>query len=521
MPMSEAIGTPTPSITLLNPKIVNITASSETLFDDIYLRCEVQGNPSPNVWWTKNGSYIQGYNIEFQDNNRTLIITRAVSDDVGTYYCHARNNVYYVNASFVLYLTYPPNTVIYTSNGYYVELYNGEKGVGIRCFGAGYPNVRVTWKRNGVEILEFSNSSLNTRVYQERLKLGLTSAESDLSFKEFYCNDTGIYTCETSRDGSDSVATKSIELKCNSSSSTQSTQSTRWPPTTFVPTPTPTVPWPPASLYVMPDNPTVVENSSIVLSCDCGCSIRPHWLKNNQLIRYDGSGSPYTLLANGSLRINASRWINTTGNYSCEIRTFFWRVRSKQVKLEIWYLDDCYVTGGQEIYRGQNISLTCHGNGVPYPTFRWYLGGQQLKTNSRIRIQGNQLNIFNATLNDDGKYKCGAFNQIGKVWDGVNVTVKDIPSIGISSSASKYTLEGKTIRFICQGEDRSFLPIQKIELVKDGVPFYQRLVKVQSSFWYYTTQWYSARQNDAGKYQCKVTIGAASRYSSPFYLIIG
>ncbi|CAB4019199.1 neural cell adhesion molecule L1 isoform X5, partial [Paramuricea clavata] len=223
--------------TLLNPRIVDVTASSNTLFDDIYLKCVVQGNPSPNVWWTKNGRYIQGYNIEFQDNNRTLIITRAASDDVGTYYCHARNKVSYVNAPFVLNLTYPLNTFIYTPNDY-VELYNGEKDVDIRCFGAGYPNVRVTWKRNGVEILEFSNSSLNTRVYQERLKLGLTSAESDLSFKEFYCNDTGIYTCETSRDGSDYVAAKSIELKCNSSDSSQSTLFTPLSPTTIVPKPT-------------------------------------------------------------------------------------------------------------------------------------------------------------------------------------------------------------------------------------------------------------------------------------------
>ena len=92
----------------------------------------------------------------------------------------------------------------------------------------------------------------------------------------------------------------------------------------------------PANLYVTPDNPTVAENSSIVLSCDCGCSIRPRWFKNNQSIRYDGSGSPYTLLASGGLRIDASRWTNTTGNYSCEIRAFSWRVRSKQVKLEIW-----------------------------------------------------------------------------------------------------------------------------------------------------------------------------------------
>ena len=89
----------------------------------------------------------------------------------------------------------------------------------------------------------------------------------------------------------------------------------------------------PMNVYVTPSNATVVENSSIVLSCNCGCPIRPRWFKNNQSIRYDGRRSPYTMLSNGSLRIDVSR--DTAGSYSCEIRSASWVARSKQIKLEV------------------------------------------------------------------------------------------------------------------------------------------------------------------------------------------
>ena len=80
----------------------------------------------------------------------------------------------------------------------------------------------------------------------------------------------------------------------------------------------------------------------------------------------------------------------------------------------------------------------------------------------------------------------------------------------------KYTLVGSAIQFKCYEVRKA---IQKLELVKDGIPSYLWLVR--RSFGRYTTGWYNARQNDTGKYQCKGTIGAASRYSSPFYLVIG
>ncbi len=89
-------------------------------------------------------------------------------------------------------------------------------------------------------------------------------------------------------------------------------------------------------------------------------------------------------------------------------------------------LGDFYVNGDQKIYRGQNISLTCHGNGNPQPIFTWYIHGQQLETNSRKRIQENQLDVFNATITDGGEYICAAYNQVGNISRGIVVTVKGL-----------------------------------------------------------------------------------------------
>jgi hypothetical protein len=55
----------------------------------------VEGNPSPHVWLTKDNTLLQ-------NGSRTLVIRDANIDDEGTYYCHARNNLSYSNASFEL-----------------------------------------------------------------------------------------------------------------------------------------------------------------------------------------------------------------------------------------------------------------------------------------------------------------------------------------------------------------------------------------------------------------------------------
>ena len=87
-------------------------------------------------------------------------------------------------------------------------------------------------------------------------------------------------------------------------------------------------------------------------------------------------------------------------------------------------LDNSNITGDWSVYEGQSVSLICHGNGNPRPEYTWHLNGEQLKTNSRITMPENQLNIFNATTSESGEYKCVAANRIGKVVNTVEVTVR-------------------------------------------------------------------------------------------------
>ena len=81
-----------------------------------------------------------------------------------------------------------------------------------------------------------------------------------------------------------------------------------------------------------------------------------------------------------------------------------------------------------------------------------------------------------------------------------------------------YTLEGTEIQFTCGTALHPFHHVEGMEFVKDGIPSYQPIVHHSRL---YSTARFVAKQKDTGKYQCKGIFGAASRYSLPFYLIIG
>ena len=111
----------------------------------------------------------------------------------------------------------------------------------------------------------------------------------------------------------------------------------------------------------------------------------------------------------------------------------------------------------------------------------------------------------------------------------LNLTVKlaiptvflDLPSIILWTNATKYILLGARIHFACRFSIHIHFwsYIVKIDIVKDGTHFFQWMVRYYRHFAY--TPQFSARQNHTGIYQCKITIGAASRYSSPFHLTVG
>ena len=74
------------------------------------------------------------------------------------------------------------------------------------------------------------------------------------------------------------------------------------------------------------------------------------------------------------------------------------------------------------------------------------------------------------------------------------------------------------MQFTCHREDWiSIQHIQIVELVKDGIS----LFKWQWRGPNISTPVINARRNYTGRYQCRATIGAASRFSASFVLTVG
>jgi hypothetical protein len=59
----------------------------------VTLTCEILANPPAEIWWTKDGNTSHLSNVQFENDNKTLIITKAALHNIGNYSCHASNSL--------------------------------------------------------------------------------------------------------------------------------------------------------------------------------------------------------------------------------------------------------------------------------------------------------------------------------------------------------------------------------------------------------------------------------------------
>jgi len=154
--------------------------------DPVTLSCDVTGNPTPQVTWSREG------NKKFHDGRKTMMgnsvtFLETTRHHSGVYECLAENSAGTpAKARLHLEITYEPEvevdeTILSMTEGYDVELV---------CVVHAEPRAHVTWFDNDNKPIEESN----------RLKQSSSGSRHVLSIDNVSKSDFGVYTCSATNN---------------------------------------------------------------------------------------------------------------------------------------------------------------------------------------------------------------------------------------------------------------------------------------------------------------------------------
>ncbi|XP_041078756.1 follistatin-related protein 5-like isoform X2 [Polyodon spathula] len=164
------------------PEEQNISISTVTVGLSTVLSCAIQGTLRPPIIWKRNGIVLNFLDLEdindFGDDG-SLYITKVTTIHMGNYTCHAYGyeDLYQTH---VLQVNVPPVIIVYP------ETQAQEPGVSasLKCHADGIPNPKITWLKNGMDIMPKISKQLLMIANGSELHIGSVRYE-----------DTGAYTC--------------------------------------------------------------------------------------------------------------------------------------------------------------------------------------------------------------------------------------------------------------------------------------------------------------------------------------
>ncbi|XP_056372559.1 follistatin-related protein 4 isoform X2 [Hyla sarda] len=146
------------------------------------LTCAIHGILRPPIIWNRNGVILNFLDLEdindFGEDN-SLYITKVTTIHMGNYTCHAYgyDDLYQTH---ILQVNVPPVIRVYP------ETQAQEPGVSasLKCHAEGIPNPKITWLKNGIDIMPKLSKQLT-----------LIANGSELHISSVRYEDTGAYTC--------------------------------------------------------------------------------------------------------------------------------------------------------------------------------------------------------------------------------------------------------------------------------------------------------------------------------------
>ncbi|XP_053728765.1 roundabout homolog 2 isoform X4 [Synchiropus splendidus] len=252
--------------------------------ESVEFRCQVQGDPQPNVRWRKDDVDVPRgrYEIKYDKEDYVLRVKKASINDEGTFTCVAENRVGKLEASATLTVRAAPQFVIRPRD----QIVAQGRTATFPCETKGNPQPAVFWQKEGSQNLLFPNQP------QQPNSRFSVSPGGALTISSVQRTDAGYYICQALTVAGSILAKAQLEV-------------------TDVLTDRP-----PPIIRQGPSNQTLGADSVALLKCQASGDPIPSvsWLKDG--VSLLGKDPRMSLQELGSLQIKNIR-LSDSGIYTC------------------------------------------------------------------------------------------------------------------------------------------------------------------------------------------------------------
>ncbi|KAK1129512.1 hypothetical protein K0M31_019233 [Melipona bicolor] len=362
--------------------------------EEVRLECIAFGYPIPSYNWTRRGASLPrgSYTTSF---NRVLIIPKVHVDDQGEYICRVHNDRSAIENSVRLTIQAAPNFTIPLTDKHMDN--RGE--LTWTCEAFGIPDVSYNWFRNG-EIL-----NMETLPPEDRSRYSIQDNVLSIKYLDPE-RDQAMYQCRARNQ----LKTKYSSAQLRILSLKPSFKKRPMEPETYA-----------------------AERGNVTIYCSPEAAPRPKfvWKKDGNVI---GSGGRRRILETGNLIISpVSR--DDEGTYICTATNQYGsdETRGRLIVLRgPQFMEKLpqYITTAVM----QNQTLRCMGevDEMLDVAYIWKHNGlrirdEDLMNNPRLHIDGEELNIINATFAEAGEYECIVKSAVGEISSKTTITIEGPP----------------------------------------------------------------------------------------------
>uniref|UniRef100_A0A182NA47 Roundabout n=1 Tax=Anopheles dirus TaxID=7168 RepID=A0A182NA47_9DIPT len=242
--------------------------------------CAVDGDPQPQISWSKENGHIPVGRAEILEEDRSLIIRSVVPSDQGLYICKAHNTIGQISAKAQLTVNSPPTFVIKP-----LDQKTALNGVAsFKCTASGNPQPSVFWTKEGSQTLMFPNNTYDNMQ---------VSLQGTLQIRGVQKDDDGHYICSALSVAGSTSSRAYLQVLTSEDNN------------------------PPPVLQIVPANQTLPRGTVAMLPCRASGNPTPmiRWMKNATDINLSGGNGRFSIIQ-GTLRIDDLR-NEDSGWYRC------------------------------------------------------------------------------------------------------------------------------------------------------------------------------------------------------------